>query len=349
MSGARFLSFIADRYHRKTEDVASDVVTYLINEFPVQDAIRAFLTTIGFQNSPASFFAIPRKSGEYGVPDIRLRESGGEVEIILENKFWARLTPNQPCGYLREIDVELVLFVVPKSRVRRIWKKVCSCCELDEMCGPITDIVGYPLHPLGRVREKYVAVISWDNLIDVFKHDTENTPDIQVFVEQLSKLCEVEETMEIRNISADHVGERAKFIAEDVYKFMRLVKPIVEAAQEKGFFSAAEKQDKSARGDARGNFFIGIWGVLGAWDAWVGFDARVWAKHGETPIWIECGSRWNIRDLKKLLPDPGALSWFEDEDQIVVPIRLEPDADQETIIDSAVEQIGRVKKLLEAK
>jgi hypothetical protein len=343
MSG--FLSFIAERYHRKSEDVASDVVTYLINEFPVHDAIRALFTRLGFPDSPTRFTALPRQSGEHGVPDIRLREYGGKAKIIVENKFWARLTPHQPCGYLQDIDVELVLFVVPESRLRRIWEEVLSRCKREGMCDPNTDIFVNPSGRLGRVGRKYVAVISWDVLIGVFEHDTENTPDIQVFVEQLRRLCKVEEKMEIRDISAENVGQKAKVVAEDVYKFMRLVKPIVEAAEEEGFFQVNERQDKRSRGE----FFIGVEGVLGAWDAWIGFDARVWAQHGETPIWIECGDRENIRDLRKKLPlNREALSWFEDGDQIVVPIPLRHGADQEAIVGAAVEQIGRVRRLLEA-
>jgi hypothetical protein len=242
--------------------------------------------------------------------------------------------------------VELVLFVVPKSRVRRIWEDVCRCCEGDEMHGPITGTVGYPLHPLGRVREKYVAAISWDNLIDVFKQNTENTAELPVFVGQLRRLCRVEEKMEIRNISAEHVGKRAKVVAEDVYKFMRLVVPIAEAAEAGGFFRRNKPQDKNSRGD----FHIGIDGELGAWKAWIGFDARVWAEKGETPRWIECGSRENIGDLKKKLnPNREELLWFADGDQIVVPIPLRPEAPQENIVGAAVEVIGLVHRLLDAR
>jgi hypothetical protein len=97
-----FLSFIADRYHRKSEDVASDVVTYLINEFPVQDAIGTLLKRLGFPDPPLKFRAYPRQSGEYGIPDIKLRDKDGNARVIIENKFWAPLTNLQPCGYLNE-------------------------------------------------------------------------------------------------------------------------------------------------------------------------------------------------------------------------------------------------------
>jgi hypothetical protein len=161
-----------------------------------------------------------------------------------------------------------------------------------------------------------------------------------------NSVCEVEEKMEIRDISAEHVGEGAKVVAEDVYKFMRLVRPIVEAAEASGFFRRDEKQDKRSRGD----FHVGFEGELGAWKTWIGFDARVWAENGETPIWIECGNRENIGDLKKKLhPNRDELPWFDDGDQIVVPIRLRPGAHQEVIVGAAVEQIGLMTRLLETK
>ena len=79
---------------------------------------------------------------------------------------------------------------------------------------------------------------------------------------------------------------------------MRLVKPIVEAAEAAGFFRANEKQDKSSRGDSH----IGFEGELGAWKAWIGFDARVWAENGETPIWIECGGKTSEISRKGCIP-----------------------------------------------
>jgi len=41
MSG--FLSYIAERYGAKSEDIATDVVAYLINESYVQGALRKIL------------------------------------------------------------------------------------------------------------------------------------------------------------------------------------------------------------------------------------------------------------------------------------------------------------------
>ena len=45
-------------------------------------------------------FSSPVSSNDDTIPDLVATDIAGNKIFIVENKFWAKLTPNQPVGYL---------------------------------------------------------------------------------------------------------------------------------------------------------------------------------------------------------------------------------------------------------
>jgi hypothetical protein len=53
------------------------------------------------------------------IPDLVGATTDGTGVLLVESKFWAPLTPNQPIGYLRRLPVDregMVLFIAPEGR-----------------------------------------------------------------------------------------------------------------------------------------------------------------------------------------------------------------------------------------
>ena len=62
---------------------------------------------------------------------LTIRDAGGVVRVLVENKFWAGLTETQPVGYLDQLPSDVsaaLLFVVPHTRLHSVW------AELKERC-----------------------------------------------------------------------------------------------------------------------------------------------------------------------------------------------------------------------
>ncbi|MCY3837250.1 MAG: hypothetical protein OXH09_01115 [Gammaproteobacteria bacterium] len=53
-------------------------------------------------------------------PDLSIYDDSNTCRVLVENKFWAGLTPHQPVKYLEELPTNgagaLLLFIVPKDR-----------------------------------------------------------------------------------------------------------------------------------------------------------------------------------------------------------------------------------------
>ncbi len=88
--------------------------------------------------------------------------------MLIENKFWAGLTPNQPAAYIKMLPDDepgLLLFVVPPRRLHAIWPDLAASAALAELRLPP------PSNPYanalsGQVGNRTLAVTSWQALLD---------------------------------------------------------------------------------------------------------------------------------------------------------------------------------------
>ena len=62
-------------------------------------------------------------------PDLAGVDRDGEKRILIEAKFWAGLTENQPGGYLERLESapqpSALLFVAPAQRMDVLWAELC--------------------------------------------------------------------------------------------------------------------------------------------------------------------------------------------------------------------------------
>ena len=108
------LAHIASRFISQYENVANSSVCYLLNAYP--SARTALGRVIGRKDVPSRYLA-EMGAGENGRPDVTGVNECGENQVIIEGKFWANLTSNQPGSYLAELTSEgHLVFLVPERR-----------------------------------------------------------------------------------------------------------------------------------------------------------------------------------------------------------------------------------------
>lgn len=70
---------------------------------------------------------------EHGsIPDLVGATTDGTGVLLVESKFWAPLTPNQPVGYLRRLPTDkkgMVLFIAPEGRYETLWPELIARCQ----------------------------------------------------------------------------------------------------------------------------------------------------------------------------------------------------------------------------
>jgi len=109
------LSHIAGSFISEYENVANSSVSYLLNEY--QSARDALANILAVDSVPA-YYVTELSTKSNGRPDVTGLDFNGNKTVIIEGKFWANLTENQPVNYLKELTQDgKLLFLTPDKRI----------------------------------------------------------------------------------------------------------------------------------------------------------------------------------------------------------------------------------------
>ncbi len=95
------LAHIAGRFNSSEyENVANSSLCYLLESYePARIALQKLLD----MNIALSHFETENATEKHGRPDITGYDQSGKKQVIIEGKFGAKLTENQPVNYLKEL------------------------------------------------------------------------------------------------------------------------------------------------------------------------------------------------------------------------------------------------------
>ena len=129
MTSDSLLAHLAWRFPGATEDIATEALQYILSKQDgAQTALADLLRLGGADPEPMDSFDTQRIYQRSKKPD--LVAFNGEREVLLvESKFWASLTSQQPNGYLSLMmedlpDAKNLLFIAPKARQDGLWEEL---------------------------------------------------------------------------------------------------------------------------------------------------------------------------------------------------------------------------------
>ena len=174
---------------------ATQALAYILNRQP--GIVRAFVNLFGALFGAAGVTFDPghieseRGGDGAGLPDLTVYDADGNPCVLVENKFWAGLTPAQPVCYLEKVSA--LVFIVPRQRVEMIWNELKTRC----------DNAGLNLgQDSERARVRWVAVenktmliTDWQNVLDTLERAADGEEvrcDILQFRQLVEQLEDVE-------------------------------------------------------------------------------------------------------------------------------------------------------------
>ena len=117
------------KFSDKYENIAVEALGHILSTSPV--AVRALedmLQTGGAEIGEIAWVKT-QASGEEGTqPDLAGFDPHNKECVLIEAKFWAGLTDNQPVAYLKRLpknQASALLFVAPAARLNTLWAELC--------------------------------------------------------------------------------------------------------------------------------------------------------------------------------------------------------------------------------
>jgi hypothetical protein len=261
------LSHIASNFISEYENVANSSVCYLLNKYP--QAQVALGNLLGIERVPVSYVTELPSAKSKGRPDVTGIDIQGNKPVIIEGKFWANLTPNQPESYLKELSKDgKLLFLAPDKRLTSLKHEI--------------DI---------RVVEKNENIIlnSWENFIQLI--EKENTADFDAQLasdlSQLRELCNRMDTEGMPPLSLTDLDPMNGRIASNFADIIDECNSLLRDWEHSDFSGLKTQSNKYGHG-----FYFRAYELT----CYLSYDSYAWfSSDNHAPFWLEITDKdWNI-------------------------------------------------------
>jgi len=316
-------------------------------------AVRRALNEMAAILSPglreARSFRTQNAGEDQAIPDLAGFDHSGRTILLVENKFWAGLTPNQPAAYLKRLPDDepgLLLFIVPPRRLHAIWPDLeVSAAQAELRLPPPSNVRGNALS--GQIGNRTLAVTSWQALLDQIEAHARTSGEAATVsdVGQLRGLCEA---MNLTGYVPATLEELTNIeIPRRLIGLTELVKEVCDRAV------ASKTADKKGLLPAHYWHGAGRYLRIGAAGAWVGIDHRLWALYGIGPLWIiftrnEFGRAAEVLDVIAPWLSSNPVRAFDWEGAAAIPLRITPNKTRDLVLDNINAQIDELHRLLKA-
>ena len=279
-------------------------------------------------------------------PDILGRTDQGTEAIIIEGKFQAGLTDNQPNSYLHRLPNNssgLLLFVVPQLRVASLWREIVSRAGEKAELGPEAELPdGSKCIDVNRTHK--LLMVSWSNLLNALLHPAQRSSDaISGDILQLLGFCNRIEgaaftPFNSEELTSDHLARRNRDLCD-------LVDAITEKLVDDGIASTKGMKATPRRsGYIRYIYLVEDDAAVGAS---IRLDYSAWAGHSASPLWVETQSDGTkvLRSVFKQLAAEDRIDIVDKGRTIAIPLCVKPGQDFSDIVTCAVQRVIKIVRL----
>ena len=213
-------------------------------------------------------------------PDLVCFGARNEKRIIVEAKFWAGLTDNQPNAYIGQLPESgrsALLFIAPDVRISTLWPTISHKARSG---GVQLEPVDSSAHmPTARVSGtgRYLMLVSWTRMLNNMLAVVED-PETRADIMQLRGLVLRQDEDAFLPLHSEELGPA---FARRVRGFVRLINDAVDAWGVAEGWMSITRLSTSSLGYGYGRYFR----FSGTEEVWrLCLDHELWATRGDTPV-----------------------------------------------------------------
>ena len=286
------LAHLAWKFTKQAETLATEALGYILSQSSAaRHALQETVRTGGADVGPITQVGTEVRGEKGERLDLVGSDEHGSERVLVEVKFWAGLTDNQPNTYLERLPADanpaVLLFVAPEARLETLWTEVLR--RADEKFN-LEDTGGQGIKTaVVDKSERRLMLTSWRALLGSMSSrasiDGDSSAERDIL--QLNALCEREDTEAFLPLRPEEFGPA---FPRRMLKLRQLVRDATDRAVRAGFGDiTGRKVTPQVYGYGR-NFRIGSKETVWA-RAWFGVDYECWATEEDTPLWLHLDAR----------------------------------------------------------
>ncbi|MDB4980186.1 MAG: hypothetical protein JWM82_938 [Myxococcales bacterium] len=281
------------------ENLATEALGFILQKSaPARAGVSEALRACGAPTETELTYFTQATGADDARPDLVGRTPNGTEPLLIEVKFWAGLTQNQPVAYLARLAPGGVLLVVaPAARLTVLWGELRRRCVEAKMAfaDRPADLVGAFAATVG---ERQIVLLSWRSLLAGMQRNVDAVGDRKTAedIAQLDGLCDRMDTDAFLPVSSE---ELTTSTYRRIVEFGSIADDVVAKLVDRG--GASTTRLRSTAGNGYYGRYLSLRGV----GAFLICDVRKWMKFAPTPLWLSVyGPQWtksNAADAHRAL------------------------------------------------
>ena len=333
------LAYLVSSFPGNTENIATEALRHILDH---SDACGVALNDV-IQTGVRGVNAVTTVKSQVihadgTQPDLVGFDETGLERVLIEVKFWAGLTPNQPNGYINRLPNNgpaLVMFLAPEDRIQTLWPQLQGL--MSQEFGPLVEIESERRCMRVEDTQKHLMIVSWGGLLDCMAARTRDYAEagVETEIRQLRSLAKYADAGAFKPIS------RGEEFGADSEMRLRQYKRLVDASTEIGIQQGWVSR-KGLKAVTRG-YGYGRYIKLRGTTVWYGINVDQFEKTRETPLWVDLSTQWNdfLQDMPSEVRDALGV-----QDSQWAPVALKRDVEYPEILDGVVDSLKKIADAL---
>ena len=327
------LAYLVSRFPGNTENIATEALRHIFDQSDasieaLNDVVQSGVRGI----EPIQTVSTQVVHADGTIPDIVGFDENGKERALVEVKFWAGLTANQPNGYLNRLPDDgpaVLVFLAPEDRVLSLWRQLRNRVSGKQMEWVDIDAERKCVR-VGNT-QRHLMVVSWGGLLDSMaarSRDDGSQPHIEAEIRQLRSLAKFADAGAIKPISK---GEE---FGADSEARKRQYKRLIDAATERGIRQGWVDR-KGLRATPRSYGYGRYIRLLGNM-VWFGVNVNQFERTGRAPLWVDC--QWYSSQFKAA----NFSEEFQLQDNSWLPVELKRDVEYPEMLEGVVDSLKHI-------
>ena len=344
------LAKLAPKFRANPEDLAVEALGHILSES--KSALRTLSNVIqeGGANVGEIDLIRTQATGKEGErPDLAGRGRDGQEHVLIEAKFWAGLTGNQPIAYLERLPSDMpsaLLFVAPAARIETLWNELQRTVAKSQ--SGITLAQGSEAKELRSANaggSRYLLLTSWQALLGRMATQAAAASEwrAEKDIEQLRGLADQQDDEAFLPLRQEELGRE---FPRRMRGLKRLINEAINCAID-AKFASKEGRKVTSQESGYGEYVR----LTAQARPWLGCDFNSWALYWDTPLWLWFwrGDLAQVRRALEPLRQRKPSEIFDiPRHGVGIPVELPVGVEYAEVRDAVVKRLKEVADLIRA-
>ena len=327
------LAYLVSSFPGNTENIATEALRHIFDHSDAcVEALNDVVQSGARGVAPVTIVKSQVIQADGTIPDLVGFDENGKERVLVEVKFWAELTPNQPNAYLKRLPSDgpaVVVFLAPEDRIQSLWPQLKG--RLNGEFGTLTETDSERKCVRVGDGQWHLMIVSWGGLLDSMaaRSSDDDKQGVETEIRQLRSLAKYADAGAFKPI------RHAEEFGADSEAQLRLYRRLIDAATERGIQQGWVSR-KGLRATPRSygyGRYIRLYGTV----VWFGINRNQFEITRATPLWVGCSSlpklQDNLGDLRAELGMPNDY-W--------APVELKREVEYPEVLDGVVDSLRHI-------